>query len=566
MKRNTSLHKRQAIFVIFLSIIPILFVGVGNFVVDPMQVYRKQRFVTPRFWTEQRFQNAGKINSYLSQDGYEAVIIGHSHVDNFIPSQVQKLLHLGKTLKLTINGSTPREQYLMVSKALEKGKIKTVLWGIGLNFRERNPFRYNENRLFPQYLYSESILDDYPYLLSTDIFNFAVRLIQNQSTWSTDLDRLNYWMPEQVKNYTKFSSVENLNKLRVQLKKSNVYRLRDFTGIGIDNFPNVDFNLLSIVKKYPDVNFILFFPPPYYFRLTSHSTYKEWLSLQKTVVEAMDQFSNVEIYGFDNNHLVGGNAANYRDFGHYHSGVNIYMLESMRDGRSRLTSSSFNDYESKTRKNLLEFEIYSNFKTMIPMAFPQEKEALFATLKGNELKEDLNYAIELYRNKEFADALDKFDKIVDKVNLLNEKSIARAFYFRGNVHMKLNDFDKAIDDFDKAVAIDQNFANAYVSRGKAFLKLNKVGAAEKDFEHYITIKPLHFRGYWLLGKLNVKKENYRQAIILMTKAIELNPKDARLYRDRATIYTKMGNTAKSEEDYKKSRHVECESKLTPKKN
>jgi hypothetical protein len=378
MKQNLLTYRTQALVILFLAILPVLLVGGFNYIVDPLQIYRKQRFVTPKFWSDQRFQNAGKINSYLPADHYESLIIGDSQVDNFIPSEVERFLNTGKVLKLTIDGSTPREQYLMVEKGLENGKIKTVLWGIGRDFSGKNPFLYNKNRPFPDYLYTKTVLDDHPYLLSLDMLFFSINLLQNKLNWEKDLNKLNYWMPQQVKNYVKFNSEKNLNRFKRRLKRSNSKDLKK-VKIQTETFPNVDVNLVPVIKRYPNVDFVLFFTPNYYLKLISPSFYKTWMALQKTILQAVDQFPNVSVFGFDDNPMIGGNAANYRDLWHYHSGVNLYMLESIRDGRHRLTCSNFDLYEKTVKNNLLNFKILSDFEIMIPMAFQKERSMLWTS-------------------------------------------------------------------------------------------------------------------------------------------------------------------------------------------
>ena len=519
-------YKYHAVLIILISVLFVLFFAGFNYIVDPLQIYRKQSFVAPRFYSDQRFQNAGKINSYLSSDKYETLIIGHSQVDNFIPSKVQNFLNSGKALKLTIDGSTPREQYLMVSKALEKGKINTVLWGVGLNFRESTPFRYNKNQFFPDYLYTESNFDDHPYLLSLDIFNFSVDLLRDKSAWETDLEMLNYWMPNQVKNYASFSSEKKLSDLQKQLEKSDVKCLKSMPEIQKISFPNIVTNLLPLIKKYPDVHFILFFPPHYYLELANFNNYFDLLSLQKSAVEDTALCPNVMVFGFDDSSAIGGNAANYRDMYHFHSGVNMYMLESIRNDRHRLTSLNFAEYETKVRNNLRDFRIYSNFETMIPMALPQENETLFATLRSNESKEMLDNAIILYKSNKFSAAVKILEAIINSTATDNITLLQNAHYYRGNAFMHMEKLDTAIHDYNKVVEINPDFAWAYIERGTAFLKLKNVDAAKKDFKHFITLKPNDFRGYWLLGNLSAKKGALRQAVALLTKAIELSPHDS----------------------------------------
>jgi hypothetical protein len=55
------------------------------------------------------------------------------------------------------------------------------------------------------------------------------------------------------------------------------------------------------------------------------------------------------------------------------------MLESIRDGRHRLTCSNFDLYEKTVKNNLLNFKILSDFEIMIPMAFQKERSMLWTS-------------------------------------------------------------------------------------------------------------------------------------------------------------------------------------------
>lgn len=351
-----------------------LFVAVTNIIVDPLQIYRKQLVKPPVFWTEQRFQNAGKINSYVASGEYDSIIIGHSQLDNFRPSSIQHLLGWGPTLRLTSDGSTPYEQYITADYALKTRAVKNVLLGIGKNYLDNNPRIFNNGRVFPVFLYTETWVDDYPYWLGFDVFEFSLQLIFGVLDWTSDLDSLNYWMPAHLRSYVRFNSQESLRVLAHVLNKKN--RVDATTELKSKQFINVSQNLTPLVEGHEEVNFILFFPPMHYVTLTNIDFYTKWMGLQKFVVEKTAGMNNVKVFGFDDCAFIGGNSANYRDKVHYHSGVNQYMLEAFRDDRHRLTLATFPEYEERVRRNVAEYQVWSDFSTMIPMALPEENAEL----------------------------------------------------------------------------------------------------------------------------------------------------------------------------------------------
>jgi hypothetical protein len=182
-----------------------------TFIVDPFQIYRPQHFVDPMFFSDQRYQNAGKINSYLHQGGYDAIIMGHSQTDNFLPSKVSQHMGWGRVLKLTMSGGQPSEESYVVERAISKGKIRHVLWGVGYSYAADREEVWNLKRSFPFFFYTESILDDARYLFSLDSFMKSIKLITGNldSSWHPDIETLNYWMTNRVESYIRFNASRN---------------------------------------------------------------------------------------------------------------------------------------------------------------------------------------------------------------------------------------------------------------------------------------------------------------------------------------------------------------------
>lgn len=50
---------------------------------------------------------------------------------------------------------------------------------------------------------------------------------------------------------------------------------------------------------------------------------------------------------------------------------------------------------------------------------------------------------------------------------MNGPAAAAALYDRALAHQNKGDFDRAIGDYDKTIALDPNYALAYNNRGKA---------------------------------------------------------------------------------------------------
>jgi tetratricopeptide (TPR) repeat protein len=93
--------------------------------------------------------------------------------------------------------------------------------------------------------------------------------------------------------------------------------------------------------------------------------------------------------------------------------------------------------------------------------------------------------------------------------------------------MRIKDFDRALEDFDKAIEINSKFASAYHNRGMA---LSGKGRDDKAAEEF-------------------------------SKVIEMNPNSPVLYKDRGTAYSKLGEYQLAKKDFEKS--IEFDKKFAP---
>jgi energy-converting hydrogenase Eha subunit A len=73
-----------------------------------------------------------------------------------------------------------------------------------------------------------------------------------------------------------------------------------------------------------------------------------------------------------------------------------------------------------------------------------------------------------------------------------------AYNNRGMVFLKAGQFDMAIADFNKAVALDPQYAKAYYNRGSAFDKIGRLDEAILDYKKTIALDPLYYEAYYYL--------------------------------------------------------------------
>ena len=133
-----------------------------------------------------------------------------------------------------------------------------------------------------------------------------------------------------------------------------------------------------------------------------------------------------------------------------------------------------------------------------------------------------------------------------------KKNIAAAYINRGNAYDDKGEHDRAIEDYDKAIALNPKNANAYYNRGNAYYNMSEYDRAIKDYDNAIALDPKYADAYGNRGTSYRNKGEYDSAIADYDKSIALNPNDAIDYNNRGFAYEKLGNKQMAETDYQKA--------------
>jgi len=151
-----------------------------------------------------------------------------------------------------------------------------------------------------------------------------------------------------------------------------------------------------------------------------------------------------------------------------------------------------------------------------------------------------------YGRKLFKSGIECYDES------LKLEECAAAYNNRGNAYAELNEHERAIKDFDKAIELNPDDAETYYNRGVAYAKLNKYEQAIKDYEKAIELNPDDAKAYYNRGLAYAELNKYEQAIEDYDKAIELNPNYAEAYNNRGFAYAKLNEYERAIKDYGKA--------------
>ncbi len=109
---------------------------------------------------------------------------------------------------------------------------------------------------------------------------------------------------------------------------------------------------------------------------------------------------------------------------------------------------------------------------------------------------------------------------------------AYAFFARGYAHAGKGLHSRSIPDFTKALELDPKLAGAYLDRGGEYLNEGLVDLAIADEDQAIALDPRLAGAYAFRGKAYSRNGGTEAAITDYSKAIALNPDDAATYYNR----------------------------------
>ena len=132
---------------------------------------------------------------------------------------------------------------------------------------------------------------------------------------------------------------------------------------------------------------------------------------------------------------------------------------------------------------------------------------------------------------------------------------AGDFLSRGNKYMDDDDYDRAIDDFNHALALDPRNDMALAGRGMSEVWQKKSGLAIQDLNSAYDINPKNavvFRGRGLLA---LESEHYRDAVAALSRSLELDSQSALAYGKRAEAYFHLGDNQQALDDIEQALHL-----------
>ncbi len=119
---------------------------------------------------------------------------------------------------------------------------------------------------------------------------------------------------------------------------------------------------------------------------------------------------------------------------------------------------------------------------------------------------------------------------------LNSQETAREHFNAGNQYALIGEYDPAITEYKKAIALDPDNANTYENLAISYAKKADFSKAIKVMEKGILLSPEDAVKYSTLGVIYHASNQLQSALEQYKKSIRLNPGYGEMYYNIALIY------------------------------
>jgi len=338
------MEKRYLKYLVFSMTIVIICIGSLNYIVDPLLYYQRSSRPFPILYSEeQRYQIPGLIKN--SRD-YNAAIIGTSMAGIFWASEVGTILN-EKTVKLSVNGATLKEQSYILSRYLDTHPhAKTIIWVIDPMYFDIAPDIFTIRPYdYPFFLYDDSVLN-LRYLLNYEVTIHSLQTIIHEQTGikffmkTENLDKIHTWPADTpsgckqiIANYKEMSS-RTYDVLDPILVPQALFR-KEYAVVNLDT-------IVKLAKGREHTQFY-FFLPPYsivrYLFEEENNGLERILQARNFFADRTKRISNIKVIDLQAEEDIITGLDLYFDMIHHNKTINDRLIKNIPEG-------TFNSYES----------------------------------------------------------------------------------------------------------------------------------------------------------------------------------------------------------------------------
>jgi len=230
---------------------------------------------------------------------------------------------------------------------------------------------------------------------------------------------------------------------------------------------------------------------------------------------------------------------------------NPKYYKQLNEEKKQYKSLNKKDKENKNKSKNDNEDIVSNDLTPRGNENSNKSNYLFSKL-DNKLHYDI-YLVESLKLFE-ENKLDEAEIKVKRAMLINPFFYA-AYLNLGGINKKRKEYDLALNNFNKALEMDNEILKIYLSRASTYYEMGKLEEAVKDIDHILSIDDSYATAFYLKGLIEIQNENYSSALTNLEKASILDnyyentyEMYKSLYGDSKNLYDDIYNDNNSNEN------------------
>ena len=120
---------------------------------------------------------------------------------------------------------------------------------------------------------------------------------------------------------------------------------------------------------------------------------------------------------------------------------------------------------------------------------------------------------------------------------------ATEHFLLGRHYHMVRLFDEAVEEYSQAIELDPDYAPAYFYRGLVHIWLEEWKDALADMQSVVALDPEQAFAHHVSGLMHMRQEQYDEAIAAYSRAVELRPDDLSFRANRAAAYFALGDPA-----------------------
>lgn len=174
-----------------------------------------------------------------------------------------------------------------------------------------------------------------------------------------------------------------------------------------------------------------------------------------------------------------------------------------------------------------------------------QKDALLSLteLINRGIDPDANYfkrARIYFEREQYSEALDDINE-----SIYEQDNVSEYFLLRGKINRELGKLDNALEDAQRAEALQQSSPELYVLLADILQAKGRFGEAAGYLNQALRMAPYDGSAYYVKGMLQAKQGDSLASLSSFNYAMNVNPRLLRAYEQGTTINLKLNNTAEA---------------------